>query len=64
MHTVQLADSIVPIGELVDQLGLPEELESVIGVTEKEVAFLVGGSDLQASSASTVPTGSTQTPTA
>jgi Ca2+-binding RTX toxin-like protein len=49
VKTVKLADSFLPIGDVVDQLGLDPSLSSLIGATEKEVVFLsIGGKDLQA----------------
>ncbi len=48
-HTVQLADSLLPAGDLVSQLGLDPTVESLVGATEKDVVFLsIGGKDLQA----------------
>ncbi|HEX7167002.1 MAG TPA: Calx-beta domain-containing protein [Acidimicrobiales bacterium] len=49
VHTVQLADAILPITEVIETLGLDESLNSVLGATEKDLAFMtIGGQNLHA----------------
>ena len=49
VKTVQLADSFLPIGDTLSQLGLASTLGTVMGAAEKDVVFLsIGGKDLQA----------------
>jgi Ca2+-binding RTX toxin-like protein len=49
VHQVELADALLPITEMLTELGLDEELGDVVGATSKELSFLnIGAKDLQA----------------